>query len=377
MLIIVAMSMAILATLIFLHPYVTYPLSLLLLPAKPLQPGNVDRELSATLVFCAYNEAQNLPAKLDNIRELAAVAPDLKFACYLDLGSDGSKELLDDAGDLISVHLAESRTGKALGMRQLVSSCDTEIVIFTDANVIVEPQSLKRLFRYFAEPDIGVVCGTLNYTNSNESETAIVNSAYWRLEEAIKRLESRSGSLVGADGSIFAMRRSLYTKVPAHLLDDFISSMSVLIAGYRVVSAPDVRAFERTATSSSDEFRRKRRIACRAYASHRYLRPQLTRLDLVHKYKYLSHRLVRWYGALAGAVAALSYLALALSTVGPFAVAVAIVLGVAALGAGARWNWRFVGLGVETFRAIFAAGLGVSDAWRGVNYQTWAQAKSR
>ena len=368
---------ALVFTFLFIHPYITYPLSLRLLPAKPIDFRGPSLEPSATLVFCAYNEAESLPDKLRNLRELAAVAPALKFACYLDFSSDTSRELLDQSGDLVSVTHATERTGKALGMRHLVANCDTDIVIFTDANVTLEPKSLKGLFRYFQDPGVGVVCGTLHYTNGEESETAAVNSAYWRLEETIKRLESRSGSLVGADGSIFAMRRSLYTKVPAHLLDDFISSMSVLISGYRVVSAPDVRAFEKTATASSDEFRRKRRIACRAYSSHRYLLPQLGQLDLLHRYKYVSHRVVRWYGALAGAGASLAYLVVSLLAFGPAVTAAAIALGSGFIWIGAKRGWPFVGLGVEIARSIFAAGLGVSDALRGRTYQTWTQAASR
>ena len=96
------------------------------------------------------------------------------------------------------LHEGFTRTGKVGGMRRLVEATEAEILIFTDANVIVEPASIPRLVAYFTKPDIGTVAGTLHYTNPDDSPSAQTNSAYWRLEETIKRLESETGSTMGA-----------------------------------------------------------------------------------------------------------------------------------------------------------------------------------
>ena len=102
---------------------------------------------------------------------------------------------------------------------------------------------------------------------------------------------------MGADGSLFATRRSLYPVVPAHLIDDMIASISPLFRGSRVVSAPDVHAFETAVINSGEEFRRKRRIACGAFATHRFLWPQLRTMSLMNKFKYFSHKYLRWFSA--------------------------------------------------------------------------------
>src|SRR3546814_19638947 len=91
----------------------------------------------------------------------------------------------------------------------------------------------------------------------------------------IKALESRSGSTMGADGSIFAVRRRLYSPVPPDIIDDMFVSLSILCDGYHVVRDSAVVAYESATTHSGDEFRRKVRIACQAFTCHRLLRPRL------------------------------------------------------------------------------------------------------
>src|SRR3546814_9893419 len=111
-------------------------------------------------------------------------------------------------------------------MNTLVQAAQGDVVVFTDANVTVDPAALAALRRSFADPIVGCVCGHLVYTNGDEGATAAVGSFYWRLEERIKALESRSGSTMGAEGSIFAVRRRRYRPVPPDNLDDRFVSMS-------------------------------------------------------------------------------------------------------------------------------------------------------
>lgn len=374
---VVLLTLTILSAVAFLHPYVFYPLSLKLLRKEPVLPEVGAVPVTATLVFCAYQEERSLPDKLANLRAIRAAHPHLKFACYVDLCTDRTLEMLQAESDLIEVVAATERTGKALGMRRLAQECETDVMIFTDANVILEPSSVPALLAYFDDPAVGGVCGTLHYTNEDESPTAQTSGAYWRLEEAIKKLESASGSTMGADGSIFATRRRLYPVVPSYLLDDFIVSMSVIFAGYRLVSAPDVHAYERSATVSADEFRRKRRIAARAYASHLHLWPQVREQGVGVLYRYISHRLLRWWGApvlIVGLVlGALFFLSAGLW---PLSVAVAAVVAGMALF-GPRFHDRVVAPIYEAHVALVATMLGVFDALRGRRYQTWTPAQSR
>jgi len=370
------LALALLCGFLFLYPYLIYPVVLRFL--RP-QPYNLSQDAplpTATLVFCAFNESATLADKIANLRAIKEVVPNIQFKAYVDLSTDDTLAILQQHSDLIDVHAAQERTGKALGMRRLAAASTTDIMIFTDANVMVEPETVPRMLRYFSEPSIGGVCGSLVYVNPDESVTASVNSAYWRLEEYIKKSESRSGSTMGGDGSLFATRRSLYPEVPPHLLDDFIVSMSTIFAGFRLISAPDVIAYERSAAGSGDEFKRKRRIACRAYSSHRYLVPSLRRMTLLNRYKYVSHRLIRWYGAMFAILSVVFGVLWIGETAGLLwgAVALACIAAIMAMILASKKKQSRI---AELVRAVWATMLGIIDARRGKIYQTWQPAQSR
>ncbi len=365
------------AACLFLHPFIFYPLSLRLLKRQPMTLDPAAPPPSATLVFCAFNEEASLPAKIENLRRAREVAPELKFLAYVDQSTDRTLDILNDNSELISVVVAPQRTGKAVGMRTLVERIDTDIVIFTDANALLDPNSIDTLLRYFSDPSIGGVAATLTYTNAKEGPVAGTGSAYWRLEEFIKQGESRWGSTMGADGSLFALRRNLYPAVPDHLMDDLIASMAVVFAGFRLISAPDVFVYERSATSSKDEFRRKRRIACRAYSSHRHIAASVARLPLLERYKYTSHRVLRWLSGFSGGACVVFSVLFIMSLSGVLAGVVLAALLVTTYFLGSRRRVPVVSHAAEVGRAIAAATLGVVDSWRGRTYQTWQPPVSR
>jgi len=384
--------------LLFLHPYLTYVLSLQALRTVPLslEPGPLAAEtvlaapgasvaasnaalplVSATLVFAAYNEAVALPQKIANLRAIRKAWPDIEFIAYSDGSSDQTVALLEQAGDVVRVIDSRERAGKALGMRRMVSEANGEIVIFTDANVIVEPASIAPLLRYFSDPAVGGVAGSLRYINGDAGATARAAGFYWRLEESIKRQESRVGSIMGADGSIFAIRRALYPVVRADLLDDMIASLAVTFAGFRLIHSSNVVAYEKNATAAGDEFRRKRRIACRAFNTHRYLWPHLSAsYSALETYKYVSHKLARWLGLLP-LLLGLMLLAAALALSGYMAALELLLASLILFAVAGSAGLPGFATGWQMLIAITATFLGVTDAIRGRKVQVWTPAPSR
>ena len=81
--------------------------------------------------------------------------------------------------------------------------------------------------------------------------------------------------------------------------------------------------------SAREEFKRKIRIACQAFNVHRLLWPQLRELDRVTLYKYVSHKLIRWFTIYFLAIAASAFEA-ALIVSGHARVAVALLVCTAA-----------------------------------------------
>ena len=358
-----------------LWPFLFYPLVLRALPTQPERPI-AGPTPSASLLFCAYNEADAMPDKLANLAMLKRQHPSLELLAFDDGSSDGTGDLIAAQGDLVTLIRGPGRSGKAHGMKQLAARARGDILIFTDANVLLDSEAIDNLLARYADLDIGGVLGSLHYVGQDESATASVGSLYWRIEERLKDEESRTGNVLGADGSIFSIRRSLYPDFPDSVLDDLTVSMAVVFAGKRLVKAKDVIARERLVTARKDEYRRKVRIAARAWHTHSHLGPQLRRMAAIDRFKYASRKIVRWFGGLfilTGAIAA-GALALRISPmlylIGALVVALVIWRGIRAR------SGPFAAL-VDVLIAYAATLQGVAKAMTGRTVTIWNPAKSR
>lgn len=372
------------ATIVFLllalHPFVTYPLSLLVLRSlrrsKSATAVENDEPMSFAVCMCAYNEERVIEQKVRNLLRLREREPGLQILIYVDASTDRTANILSRYASAIDLHVSQERHGKTYGMNLLSARANADVLVFTDANVMLDLDCLSDLRDHFADPEVGCVCGNLNYTNDAASVTAASGSAYWRFEEALKRLESATGSMIGADGSIFAIRRKLRHAPPDHIIDDMYVSLMALIDGHRVIQARDVCAYEESVTHSGEEFSRKVRIACQAFNVHRLLWPRLRRTSVLTRYKYVSHKLIRWLSIYLLALAALASVA-ALISAGYTALAFVLV-GLAVLGIllGHVWSVKPFAQIVDVLVALTGAGLGVWRSIRGERFQTWAPANS-
>lgn len=370
------------ALLLALHPFVTYPLSLRGLrllrrhPAQRLPSPDAAVAPSFAVCMCAYNEAGVIEAKIRNLLALRELEPGLEILVHVDAATDRTAEILRGYADRITLQVSTERQGKTAGMNRLVAQTQASIIVFTDANVMLDMAILQRLRPYFADPAVGCVCGNLMYVNAGDSVTAANGSLYWRIEEGIKRLEGATGSVMGADGSLFAIRRCLHHPPPDDIIDDMYVSFSILCDGYRVVRADDVRAYEKSASSASEEFQRKLRIACQAFNVHRLLWPRLRRLDGLSRYKYLSHKLLRWWCIYLLGLALASFV-VALVLAGQAAVAAALlVLAVLVPAIGYLFPLKPFSQVFDIVSALAAVGLGVWQSLRGERFQTWTPAAS-
>lgn len=360
------------------YPYLLYPLILKMLPIRAITRGRADAGDGSrfSLLFCAYNEAAAMPSKLDNLAALKARHPALKVLAFDDGSNDGTPDMISKQAPFVHLVRGGGRNGKAHGMKLLSASAETDFLIFTDANVLVDAGALDALAASFEDPSVGGICGALRYVGGSESSTASVGGLYWRLEETIKDLESATGSVIGADGSIFAVRRTLYPEFPDFVLDDFTVSMECVFQGYRLVKSNDVVAYERLVSERADEFSRKIRIASRAFTTHRYLRPKRRGLTPFDKFKYMSHKTIRWFG---GAFLILGFAAVvaAVSIVSPVASLALLATSAAFVGFGYRFRRGYLSSCLEIVIAMIATAVGVGRALRGRTQVTWDPAKSR
>jgi cellulose synthase/poly-beta-1,6-N-acetylglucosamine synthase-like glycosyltransferase len=363
-----------------IHPFLTYPLSLLGVRRFARYALNIAETAveptRITLCFCAYNEERVIDAKIENLVQLRRAIPDIEILAYVDAATDQTANRLSEHRDLLTLYDSPDRRGKTHGMNLLAAKATAPVIVFTDANVIVDPESLLHLERYFTDPQIGCVCGHLIYRNAGASVTAATGSLYWRLEEWIKQAETETGSAIGADGALFAIRRQLHHPVPDDIIDDMFLSLSIFCDGFRVVRAPDVIAHEDSVSSGIEEFRRKIRIACQSFNVHRLLWPRLRRLDPLTLYKYISHKLMRWFAIYFLVLSGLCFEAALVVAGFPLS---GLALGVALAGALlAGWRWRIAVLAqaADILIALLGTGLGIYQSIRGKRYQTWTPSTS-
>ena len=97
---------------------------------------------------------------------------DCQLLIHSDASSDGTNEVLQSVAGEFTLSLAEGRSGKSAGMNRLLSMTKAEVVIYTDANVMIDPRAVTNLPRYFRDPEVGCVTGHLVYDNAGESQTA-------------------------------------------------------------------------------------------------------------------------------------------------------------------------------------------------------------
>jgi cellulose synthase/poly-beta-1,6-N-acetylglucosamine synthase-like glycosyltransferase len=360
--------------LLFAYPYAIYPQLLRMLSQKPIH--RAPAKLSASLLFCAHNEIKCIGEKIENLRQLKRAAPDLEILVYDDASTDGTFELLAAASDLLTAIRGGGRTGKAAGMKELARRATGDILIFTDANILLSANLVERLLPYYGDADVGGVSGTIRATADPLSATSQIGSVYSAIDDRLQMLESRTGNVMGASGGLFSVRRSLYPQFPNTVQDDFAVSMSVIFQGKRLVKGLDVLAYERTVSRRGEELWRKVRIGARAYHTHYFLRPGLEKMAPRDRWEYVSRKILRWFGGvflLSGGLLGLA----AVATVSLSAAALLVIAGLAASAIGLRVHVGAFSRLAEAVLAVFATLLGVLRGMRGETIAVWTPAKSR
>jgi cellulose synthase/poly-beta-1,6-N-acetylglucosamine synthase-like glycosyltransferase len=189
-------------------------------------------------------------------------------------------------------------------LARLVPSARGDLVVLTDANVMLDRGAIRAIARGFRDADVGAVVGRLRLVSAGGGTE---EGAYWRYETLLKYYEGRNGCVLGANGGLYAIRRRLFAPLPPDtIVDDFVIPVRVAVRGWKVAYAPEAVATEDAASGSRAEFARRARIGAgdwQALARH----PEL--LDPRRGFlffSFVSHKLLRWAtpGLLALALAA-------------------------------------------------------------------------
>jgi biofilm PGA synthesis N-glycosyltransferase PgaC len=247
---------------------------------------------TVSVVIAARNEATNLPAKLENLRLLDYPQTLLEIVIASDGSTDETVGILHEQGSNIVAVILDASKGKACALNEAVKRATGDILVFLDARQYVEPNAISELASCFADPDVGAVSGELLLESSDAGSQEALG-IYWKIEKIVRKLESASGSVVGVTGAIYAIRRELYTEIPAGtILDDVFVPMNVARLGKRVVFQPSAVARDRLFSEKGKEFSRKVRTLTGNYQLLR-LAPWLLSPANPILFRFISHKLLR------------------------------------------------------------------------------------
>ncbi|MFQ5560501.1 MAG: glycosyltransferase, partial [Nitrospinota bacterium] len=171
-----------------------------------------------------------------------------------------------------------------------------EVIVFSDANAMYEPDALKKLVRNFSDKRVGYVVGEARYNDTGSSSSSQSENFYWQYEIFLKKCESNLHSIVGGDGALYAVRRELYEDLLVTDINDFVNPLQIVLKGYRGVYEPAAVCWEDAAGSFSGEFKRKVRIVNRSFSGLMRLKGVLNPFKTgFFSFEIFSHKLLRWF----------------------------------------------------------------------------------
>ncbi len=249
-----------------------------------------------SVVIAAYNEKENIRETILN--KLAQTYPEDKLEVIVisDGSDDGTDDIVTKLGKPnVRLLRQEPRQGKTSALNMGIAEAKGEIIVFSDSNSIYSPDAIEKLVSNFSDSSVGYVTGKMVYVNGDGTMVGDGCSTYMKYENFLRENESLIGSVVGVDGGVDAVRKSLYVPMGADNLPDFILPLKIVEKGYRVVYDPTAILNEQTLSTSSDEYKMRVRVSLRSLYALYDMRSLLNPFKSgVFSWQLLSHKVLRY-----------------------------------------------------------------------------------
>lgn len=248
-----------------------------------------------TLFIAAYNEITIIANKMENCKSLDYPKDKLKIVWITDGSNDGTPDELRNYPEAM-VYFQPQREGKTAAINRGMQFVTSPIVVFTDANTMINRKAILEIVALFDHKKVGCVAGEKRVVANEKDGAAGGEGIYWKYESKLKSLDSRLYSTVGAAGELFAIRTELFESMENDtLLDDFILSLRIAQKGYKIAYCDNAYAIESSSANIKEEEKRKIRISAGGLQSIWRLRSLLNifRFKML-TFQYISHRVLRW-----------------------------------------------------------------------------------
>jgi poly-beta-1,6-N-acetyl-D-glucosamine synthase len=288
---------------IILYSYIGYGILLFLLVKlkslfirKTTSAPTTGFEPEVSLVVAAFNEEDFIEIKIQNTFQLDYDKSKLKIIFITDGSTDRTTECVSRHPTIELLHQPE-RKGKVAAMNRAMRYVRTEFVIFSDANTLLNPASVKEIVKHYLDPKVGGVAGEKKILyKPGDQASAVGEGLYWKYESFLKKMDSAFYSVVGAAGELFSMRSGLFQEAAENtIIEDFVQSLSICAKGFSIRYEPNAFAMESPSASMKEEEKRKIRISAGAFQAMVILRGLFNIFRYpVLSFQFISHRILRW-----------------------------------------------------------------------------------
>ncbi|MBL4715012.1 MAG: glycosyltransferase [Bacteroidia bacterium] len=291
--------------LLMLHSYVIYPLILHFLGRRKKININVfsqnDDLPNVAILLAVHNEEEVIEEKIKSTFDTNYPLEKLELLIGSDNSTDNTNSIVQSIGyqnNKVKLYEHSERQGKAEVIYNLSQQTDTEILILTDANVIFQKDTILELTKHFKNNKIGLVAGNIINKEHKLSGISLQEKSYLVYEKRIKFLEGVVwGTMIGAFGGCYAIRKENYARVPEKfLMDDFYISMNVLKQGKKTIQEMNAVCWEDVSDKISEEFRRKVRISAGNFQNLSVYKSLLWPPFSKVSFSFFSHKVIRWIG---------------------------------------------------------------------------------
>jgi cellulose synthase/poly-beta-1,6-N-acetylglucosamine synthase-like glycosyltransferase len=362
-----------------IYAYVGYPILLWLFTrgvSRTAPSASLRQHPSVSMLVPVHNERAVIAHKLRNTQEIQYPASKLEVLYVSDGSTDGTPDIIAERLDGRSTLLTlPERGGKAAALNVGLRRAGHDIVVFSDASIMLAPDAIQEIVRLFEDPRIGCVSGEDRIAGGGGE------GLYGRYELFLRRLESQLHSIVGASGSFYAQRRVLCEPFVPNVAPDFLSVLRTIRQGYRATTCPSAIGEMHALNDTGEEFRRKVRTVLRGITTlvhyHGLLNPFKYGL---FSFELFSHKVARWLVpffllGMLGSSAALAYQHVGFAVV---LLVQVIAYGLAVAGhTGPSWLGQWLPVKVAVY--FSAVNLATLSAWlrfaSGARQELWSPSR--
>ncbi len=251
---------------------------------------------AVTMIIAAYDEEDIIREKINNCLQIDYPKNRIHFWFVTDGSTDNTGAIIKEFPQVYLFH-EEGRNGKIHAVNRVMKEVSTPIVVFSDANTMVNREAVKYITAHYADPNVGAVSGEKRIEDlKQDNASGSGEGMYWKYESWMKKNESDLYSLVGAAGELFSVRTSLYEPVDKNVvIEDFLITVKIAMQGYKVVYEPRAVAVETASLSVEEEKKRKVRIAAGGFQAMKLLSALFNPIKYgTLSWLFLGHRVLRW-----------------------------------------------------------------------------------